>query len=1310
MVRPTSLVLLLLLAFPSWVAALALGDIELRSKLSQELDARIPFISVQGADLDSMNVDLADFETFRRAGVDRPAILNSLRFKVVDSEDGAFISVTTRDSVNEPFLNFLLELDWPSGRLVREFTLLLDPPIYGAALSAAGQQVVTRPKAQRQLRASSSESRNVSQSGSPGPGGTFGPVGRTDTLWSIASQMRAQGVTTQQMMLAILKANPQAFAANNVNALRAGSILNIPSADVVAQRTASEAVAEVGRQNTNWKQLRRLLTDAATKTSSTNSPSSSVATAAQAISTAATPGQPIQPEGQVRISGGSSQGAAAGAATSGEVQALESRLDSALEELGQLQGQVEALNDNLGKADALVEEMNRAVQIRDNQLTALQVQLAEAQAALRDAQEQSQPSAPSLEQPSESEQTTAATRSETQSTVNQQAGLKPEPAQTAAVKPEPRAPPPPPPPPPRTAPKEWYEEIVAMASGLPVDPIVLGGAIGAIIVIIILALLVKSRKGKSSKNKTEAASPGLEEVMQNPEVYDARTEQPDDEATQVDSSDGSGTVDEGEVFEAAPTMGARQLTEEDPLQEVNVYLAYEQFGQAEEIVRKAIEAEPDRAEYKLKLLEVQHGARDRKGFMQTMQVLEAAVGADDELMVKAQALLNSLPDSAPTDAGDNGVDLAGGLPAGVAETVDAGLDFDLGFDSGDAGATAVDPGSSVDFDLGLDLGDETTTNASDSELDFTLDAADEVPADFDDANSVLDFTLDAADEPPSELESDGSVDFDFDLELGDDDFAAGQEEGEKEAVAADAGAPEPSEQVGLDTEVLDFDLAFGDEGPDEAGQASGATDEAADSMLGGESVLDFDLETVDGGEEAPSLDAGGTDGGDEDLGLDLDLDLDGLDEEPAVTNTDVGADANFETVQLDVSATGDEPTEDDAEQSASLLGVAVDADESSAPELDIEFDLPLGDDSETIGTASSPEEDDDDGHVRTELMLDVPFSDTEGSSELDPLGKEDLLGSLDLDVDTETLDVPESSETLDIALDDGPNVDASGLDDSALDGSALDSSSIEDDVLDLDLDLDLSEEPQVEDIGAGTGELELPLEELGSDDETIDASAAITQVAGLSSSLDSPDEDFLGIDDPLELPLPPDEQTESSHTQPDEDSEAILDLDEEVAPLDGIEAPVLDSGETDSLDLDLDITALNSIGSETDTMDSAAALGLDDEEMVDVTSLAMDDEASEGTVDFLLDFDEEAGSEDLTNAATQGLGTIDEEEDENETVVLGRPLGGAVDEVQTKLELAQEYLAMGDKEAAGDVLDEVMSEGDDAQKQAAQALRSQIDA
>ena len=1349
MVRPASLVLLLLLAFPSWVGALGLGDIELRSKLSQELEARIPLISVQPAELEAINVDLADFETFRRAGVDRPSILNSRRFRVVDGGDGAFISVTTKDPVNEPFLNFLVELDWPSGRLIREFTLLLDPPIYGAALSAVGQQVVTQPKVQGQLQGSSSASDSASQRARVGPGQTYGPVGRTDTLWSIASQVRPQGVTTQQTMLAILKANPSAFVNSNVNALRAGSILNIPSADAVRQLTASEAVAEVGRQNTDWGQLRRQLAATTPKpaapapptpgasdssTASTSTPSPGTGALAPPLSATETPAPPSQPEGQVRISGGSSQVATTGTATSGEVQALENRLDSALEELGQLQGQVDALNDNLGKADALVEEMNRAVQVRDNQLAALQSQLAAAQSALRDVQTQVSATEPSPEQPSEPKQTTAAaTQSEGQSKVGQQAKPKAEASQTVETKPEPRAPPPPPPPPPRTAAKEWYEQIPELASRLPVDPIVLGGAIGAIIVIIILALLVKARHGKSANKKPEPASPGLEEVMQNPEVYDAKTEVPDEETTQVDSLeiqadlDGSGTVVQGEVFNPDATMRSDQIADEDPLEEVNVYLAYEQFGQAEDAVRKAIDTHPERAEYKLKLMEVQHGARDRNGFMQTMRALEAVVGADDALMDEARALLGSLPDSAPASAGDTGIDLADGLPLSVADTVDAGLDFDLGFDTDDAGAATVDPRGSVDFDLGLDFSEKSDKAASDTELDFTLDAEDEASAEGSD--SILDFTLDGDDEIPSDLESDGSVDFDFDLELGTDGLVSDEELSGKEVVTADAAVPEPPQTPeppepydasGLDTEVLDFDLAFGEDDPSgsigsgdpgDPGATSMATDDAADMTLGGDSEIDVDLDATDGVEEVASLDAGSTESGGEDFGLDLDLDLGGLEEEPAAANTDVDPDPDFATVQLEVPGGNDDVAEDDAERSVSLLGMTDDADDSSAPEFDIEFDLADSDIGETVDLVSSAGEDEVDGNVHTELMLDVPGSDSASSDELgDLLGNEDSPGPFDLDIDEETLSASESAETVDNALGEDASLGGFDVDADALESSVLDTSSFEDGGLDFDLTFD--DEPQVDDMAATTGEFEFPDEELGSDEITDDASEAIALVAAAAPGLDDFDTDVPDIDDLLELPLPPDEQPQPSVSSSAEDSEAGFDLNlDDFDPLGSGTATMTG----DSLAFGETVTVAAAPGFEPELGDdegSAPVLDIEDEELVDLSGLTMESEGSSGSVDFLLDFDEEPETQEPSRAPTQGLGTIDNDEpDETEypTLRLDGSLESDLDEVQTKLDLAQEYLAMGDKEAAGEVLDEVLSEGNDAQKQAARTLRAQVD-
>ena len=112
--------------------ALGLGDIEVNSFLNQPLDAKIEVLSARGGEIDDLLVSLASREAFTRAGLERPRHLNDLKFSVVKDETGetAVIMVTTHSAIKEPFLNFLVEADWSKGRLLREFTVLLDPPFY----------------------------------------------------------------------------------------------------------------------------------------------------------------------------------------------------------------------------------------------------------------------------------------------------------------------------------------------------------------------------------------------------------------------------------------------------------------------------------------------------------------------------------------------------------------------------------------------------------------------------------------------------------------------------------------------------------------------------------------------------------------------------------------------------------------------------------------------------------------------------------------------------------------------------------------------------------------------------------------------------------------------------------------------------------------------------------------------------------------------------------------------------------------------------------------------------------------------------
>ena len=112
--------------------ALGLGDIELHSALNEPLSADVPLLGVQAGELDNAVVRLAPNEEFTRVGIERPAILSDINFTIVRGKDGtATVNITSKQPIREPFLDFIVQLSWQSGRLLREYTLLLDPPVFG---------------------------------------------------------------------------------------------------------------------------------------------------------------------------------------------------------------------------------------------------------------------------------------------------------------------------------------------------------------------------------------------------------------------------------------------------------------------------------------------------------------------------------------------------------------------------------------------------------------------------------------------------------------------------------------------------------------------------------------------------------------------------------------------------------------------------------------------------------------------------------------------------------------------------------------------------------------------------------------------------------------------------------------------------------------------------------------------------------------------------------------------------------------------------------------------------------------------------
>ena len=237
---------LLVAALGSQAQAQGLGEITLDSALNEPLRAHIELLDTEDLDATQIVVALASQSEFQVAGIANNLLLGSLRFEVIKTNDGNDrIDVSSTQSINEPYLKFLLSVRWPNGRNLREYTLLLDLPVLNTNNSIPtpnpavgnGVQNAATPAAQTAtVQSSTAEGGYVVQPG--------------DTLYQIAEQIRpSNDVSVQQMMLAVQRANEDAFVNNNVNRILAGKVLRIPTSAEIALIDQAAAAAQVTAQN-----------------------------------------------------------------------------------------------------------------------------------------------------------------------------------------------------------------------------------------------------------------------------------------------------------------------------------------------------------------------------------------------------------------------------------------------------------------------------------------------------------------------------------------------------------------------------------------------------------------------------------------------------------------------------------------------------------------------------------------------------------------------------------------------------------------------------------------------------------------------------------------------------------------------------------------------------------------------------------------------------------------------------------------------------------------------------------------------------
>ncbi|MBN8455642.1 FimV/HubP family polar landmark protein, partial [Accumulibacter sp.] len=262
---------LALAAFPLPGNAAGLGKLTVFSGLGQPLRAELEVFASR-EELAGLKAQVASPEAFKQAGVEYTATLSGLALSVDKRPNGqAVIRLTSARPINEPFVDVLVELNWATGRLLREYTFLLDPPEFAARsapapsvarpIAAATQPAESRPaeeRAPRPPRQRASEQRPPS-----GDGGATYEVKRGETLSQIARELKPEGVSLDQMLLGLFRANPDAFDQGNINRLRAGKVLSVPDRAALEAIPKSEATTVIVAQSADWGAYRKKLGAAA---------------------------------------------------------------------------------------------------------------------------------------------------------------------------------------------------------------------------------------------------------------------------------------------------------------------------------------------------------------------------------------------------------------------------------------------------------------------------------------------------------------------------------------------------------------------------------------------------------------------------------------------------------------------------------------------------------------------------------------------------------------------------------------------------------------------------------------------------------------------------------------------------------------------------------------------------------------------------------------------------------------------------------------------------------------------------------------
>jgi len=865
----------LALAAPVSAFAAGLGKLNVLSPLGQALNAEIEIVALRPGEEDTLVARVAPLDAFTAAGIEPTAMLNTMRFAIERRGNQRILRMTTTAPVNEPFVELLIELQWSGGRLVREYTFLLDPPEYKSrqaiaaapkpaapaapapeaakppppveakpietapsapvivpapapadtttapAPSAAAPTEPAKEPAQEPAKEAAAEpakepareAEPVKEAAKPEaakPGAlTQHEVKKGDTLGAIARANLPPGISLNQMLIAIYRANQDAFIRENVNLVRAGRILNIPTAEEVGAIDTVEANKLVRSHMAEFREYRSRLAAV---------PAPADATPGQretpgAIQPKPEAPKPAAPTDQVRLSKADPQKPGATAAARGDDAAARERA------LQEAQSRVKDLEKS-------VADLQKMLEIRNQQLAELEKKAgakpapapekpaAKAPEAPKPAAEAPKPAAEAPKPAPSPAPAAPATPTPPAPVAKAPDAPKPE-AKPEAVKPE--APKPAAPAPAAPAPAKPAAKPAAPPPPEPSlidefldNPVALAGLGGVVLLLLVYAIWAW-RKKKAAQARFQdsvigaAAAGAAAGSLAEPTLAPA-------------------TGGAAATPATAPPPGTAE--EVDPIAEADVYMAYGRDAQAEEILKEALQKDSSRTPVHAKLLEIYANRKDAKAFEQTALKLKGLTNGAGPEWDRATALGRSID---PQNGLYAGAAAPAAAVAAAAPSFDAPaapaptLDFDIG---GAAQASAAAP------DLTLDIG--AAPKPADAGLDFDVSGG----------APKKDISFEETVVAPSSLDKTQAMDFNLDL---------GSPSGAPAAPAAPA--PAPAADPGL-TFDLNLDLGGGDQ------KAEAPAAPAADL-----SSISLDL----GGTDVPAAPAGGADPKWQEIATKLDL-------------------------------------------------------------------------------------------------------------------------------------------------------------------------------------------------------------------------------------------------------------------------------------------------------------------------------------------------------------------------------------------------------------------------------------------------------